>query len=631
MAISQKYFKYLKHFKNTNTLIDFKSNNVNSVALRHDVDHSLDAALEMAFFENYHGFKSTYFLLPYSSYWDDKDFFKKVSQIEDFGHEIGLHFNGIADWFVSRTDDIRYDLKKIINKFNQNNIKIYGISSHGDPLCYQYNFINYWAFVNIKPKNPNVDENGRTAEGVIDLSGKRVISYPDSDEIKRADGKKFKLWSLDYKKLTLQYHAWHLEFDKYFSDSGGSWERTGDPLKYNITNSRTQVLIHPEYWLDKPKVYFFLGPARSGSTWLTKIINNSTNISARHEYLLNQEFYNKETKFKNTHKIYKLQNNKNFVINKFIDFWEEVSNSKKSIAEINIYLECFIDDLRKIFPDAFFIHIKRKPHEVISSLINRGWYKNYPDFLRPKIFQKIKSEKIFYLSNKQFVRVLSYFTQVRNNLNNKCNYDIDMNKAFNDINYLKKKLFKLGIYLYPLLIENYRNKLNLNKEYNYPYYSEWDIEKKKFYKKNISSLDRLSLIKSNASYDLINKLHINFNDDGHFFKSRLIKINKESFFNFYIFKKFKNIKKIEVLISLKLSSKNQRRIPLFLNEYKSQFYKKFSRRNLAFLSNSQLNYSFTTFINPRTKYFNFEIPKNYIINFDINSFDVRIFGHVQDL
>jgi len=621
MTISNKYLKYLNHFNKTQTLSNFHKYGSNVVSLRHDVDHSIDAALEMAFFENYHGYRSTYFILPYSSYWNDNDLYKKILQIADFGHEIGIHFNGISDWINHNISDIEYDLIKIIKNFNENGIRINGISSHGDSLCYKYNYINYWAFKNIKPDNPKLSESGRTAEGVVDKSGEKKIIYPDDDCIIRDDGKKFKFWSIDYNSLKIKYHAWHLKFNNYYSDSGGSWKRTNDPLNFNITNNKTQVLIHPEYWLDTPKLYFFLGPARSGSTWLSNIINKSSNIKARHEYLLNQAFFNKEVNFKHTHHVRKLEKNNKFINNRFINFWEEFYSSNVSIAEVNIYLENFIQKLQNIFPNAIYIYLKRNPYEVISSLMNRGWYIKYPDPLRPSIKYNVGNQKRLFFPiffSNQFFRVISYVQQTYNNLNNKCNYSIDMNKSFQDVEYLKTKLFKIGIYLYPLFIENYNDKLNLNKNKNnnFQNFSKWSVRKKNIYKSIFFNLNKFRLLKNNKTITRYNNLEIEFSNEDLFFQSSLINANGL----------------LEINLHISLLKCNNRRVPLTLFEFKSKtfFGLNFTkslifRRHLFFMSQSVFNYKINVPLHPNTKLIYLSIPKRYIEVLNIKKCNIKLF------
>ena len=66
-----------------------------NVILRHDVDLSLDKALEFAKFENSLGVTSTYYILL-SSYWYniiDPASVKMIKAISELGHDIGLHFD----------------------------------------------------------------------------------------------------------------------------------------------------------------------------------------------------------------------------------------------------------------------------------------------------------------------------------------------------------------------------------------------------------------------------------------------------------------------------------------------------------------------------------------------------------
>ncbi|QCR31981.1 hypothetical protein [Lysinibacillus sp. SGAir0095] len=75
-----------------------------SVILRHDVDFSIDKALEIAKIESRNGVKSTYFILLSTNFYNvfSKQSYEKLHQIIDLGHEIGLHF-----------DETRYEITTI--------------------------------------------------------------------------------------------------------------------------------------------------------------------------------------------------------------------------------------------------------------------------------------------------------------------------------------------------------------------------------------------------------------------------------------------------------------------------------------------------------------------------------------
>jgi hypothetical protein len=73
------------------------TNNTNHLCLilRHDVDFSLDYALEMAEYENKLGARSTYYVLLHSDYYNPSSppCRKQISKICELGHEIGLHWD----------------------------------------------------------------------------------------------------------------------------------------------------------------------------------------------------------------------------------------------------------------------------------------------------------------------------------------------------------------------------------------------------------------------------------------------------------------------------------------------------------------------------------------------------------
>lgn len=65
------------------------------VILRHDVDYSPRAALELAKLEAAEGWRSTYFLLPSGPYYNllEPETASLPRQLVDLGHEVGLHYD----------------------------------------------------------------------------------------------------------------------------------------------------------------------------------------------------------------------------------------------------------------------------------------------------------------------------------------------------------------------------------------------------------------------------------------------------------------------------------------------------------------------------------------------------------
>lgn len=73
------------------------------VILRHDVDNDLEKALKLAQVEQSIGVKSTYFVLVTSDFYNifSKDNSKRISEIINYGHQIGLHFDETA-YFIQQ-------------------------------------------------------------------------------------------------------------------------------------------------------------------------------------------------------------------------------------------------------------------------------------------------------------------------------------------------------------------------------------------------------------------------------------------------------------------------------------------------------------------------------------------------
>ena len=83
MSIKPDYFRYLNHIGESITLRELHDapDRPHAVALRHDVDHDLDLALEMAHHEHARGIRATYFLLHSAGYWQDPQLADKCGQL----------------------------------------------------------------------------------------------------------------------------------------------------------------------------------------------------------------------------------------------------------------------------------------------------------------------------------------------------------------------------------------------------------------------------------------------------------------------------------------------------------------------------------------------------------------------
>lgn len=448
MSLDSAYEKYLAHFGETVpvSILHQEPDLPGLCAMRHDVDYDLDMALELAHWEHHWGKRATYFILPTAAYWeDDPRLVEKCLQLQDYGHEVGLHVNCLVEWATGKTDDPGTLLQNQLDRLREGGVGITGISAHGDAACYEYNISNYWCFHELRPQDPFASENGRTAEGLYDPDKARRLAYPENHEISRPDGARFPLWSVSMQSLGLHYHAWHTRFDRYFSDSGSDWKRTPDPMEYKQGRERWQVLMHPLYWRGPRRLYFFLSSARSGSRWLSEVLEQGTPLQARHEYILNQDFHRGETSHKATADIRRLENNPAEVNARLGEAWEELNDLEKDYAEVNVYLESFVEELRRFFPEATFVHLHRNPKDVVRSLMDRDWYDTPEDPNHPQL-REVDAGEIT-----RFERVCQYVAEANERLLQICDHRLVLETLTSGSKSLGAALRQLGIAYHPRL------------------------------------------------------------------------------------------------------------------------------------------------------------------------------------
>jgi len=447
MPISDKYRTYLSHFGHTHTCrdtLDMPASR-SAIILRHDVDHDLDIALEMARVEHDAGFRATYFLLHTAGYWTDPALVAKCLQLQDYGHEVGLHVNLLTEWMQGTIDDPTKRLHELLEPLRAGGVEISGIAAHGDRACYERHFINYWCFRELRPDNPVEAEDGRTAEGPRDITHRSRISYPLGHTLTRADGRTLPLWSTSMTDAGIAYHAWHLPFDHYFSDSGGGWTRSADPLTADLSHGRHQVLMHPLYWQGMKRTYFFLSTARSGSKWLARFLDEATPLAVRHEYMLNQSYYDGETADKPTALYGKLAADPAQVGKLLANAWERRDKIEKDYAEVNVYLESQPDLLKNYFPEARYTLLTRNPKRVVRSIVNRGWYETPTDFAHRAV------DVPEWVEQGQFGRACLYVADTLRRLRGLCTDHIRLEDAVADLAGLTRKLESLGIVVHPRL------------------------------------------------------------------------------------------------------------------------------------------------------------------------------------
>lgn len=197
-----------------------------TIGLRHDVDDnpgSLDTAIRLAEWEFEHGYSSTYFLLHGSYYWDE-EMLVVAEQIEELGHEVGLHVNAIAE--ALRTGKEPHWLLQNALMELRTAVRVVGVVAHGDPLCHKAWFVN--------------DE-------LFSESARSDCGAPDR-EIKH-EGKTVKLQPLSRGTYGLEYDANWLSRGDYLSDSGGKWSQPFEEVAEAFPErGQLHLLVHPDWW-----------------------------------------------------------------------------------------------------------------------------------------------------------------------------------------------------------------------------------------------------------------------------------------------------------------------------------------------------------------------------------------------
>lgn len=438
------------------------------VALRHDVDHDLDLALELASAEARRELRATYFLLHTAYYWDDPAFDLKVSQLIAYGHEIALHVNVLTEWIAGEVDDVADAVAEHLDRLRATGASVTGTAAHGDKRCYAENYINYWIWRELRGPDPTRTESGLSAEGIRAKDPNRSIEYPSDELLRRADGGKLGLWSLAQRDHGIEYEAVRVPVDGYWSDTGGRWQ-SGDPFEADLSSGRHQLLIHPWWWRAEPRAIFCLGTARSGSKWLAGTVDRATSAVGLHDWTLNHE--RDDTDFPSRPRT-------RFDYQDLVEDPKEAARLirigfahrrllKRDAFEVNTYLEPFTRYLSSQQPAPTLVHIHRDGRKVVRSLLHRGWYRTPFDPRHLAVPIEGWSELT------QLERACWYYRHTQERLIDASEESISFERAIGEAGYLAAKLEQLGIVTHPLLWPDGAEAVDATIDFAVPPFESW--------------------------------------------------------------------------------------------------------------------------------------------------------------
>jgi hypothetical protein len=226
------------------TLAELASGTQSSAAarlfIRHDIDHDLQTAVEMAHWEADRGIRATYCVLHTAWYYGEfsaekyrhtTQMIEGVQEIQALGHEINLHNNLPTVALLAGGDPVEL-LSQELAFLRAAGIRVEGTSTHGDGLCRKLDYRNFELFEECLRAGP------------------RTVVY---------EGRELRLGAARLADHALSYEAYDFPKDLYITDSGGRPRveldrpgRGGKPRselgELSSEGWLTGLLTHPVWW-----------------------------------------------------------------------------------------------------------------------------------------------------------------------------------------------------------------------------------------------------------------------------------------------------------------------------------------------------------------------------------------------
>lgn len=415
---ADRYRILLEHLGPTVLLTELhRSTDADLVAMRHDVDHDLGVALDLSAIERHLGERrATYFILHTHPYCEEAVFLDRLRQLVDDGHEIGLHLDAIGAWWRGETDDPLGDVERWLDRVRGAGIEIVASAAHGARSCYEGNFANHWIWSELRGDDPATTMDGISAEGVAVEDPDFRLRYPRDHRVHRPDGGTLELWTASMHGLGIEYEACTVSVDEYWSDSGGAWKRSPDPVDHDLSRGRHQVLVHPWWWREPRRDVLVLGTARTGSKWLCGRMAAGTSARVLHERTLNQDGRSIEqvAGLKRT-------------AGDFVGLLEDVDRVKRLVddafvarhrdrrdtIEANVYLP-HVDPELLHREGLAIVHLHRDPANVVRSILERGWYETSDDRRHPRF--EVEGREGAWEAMTQVERACTYWAETNRRL-----------------------------------------------------------------------------------------------------------------------------------------------------------------------------------------------------------------------
>jgi hypothetical protein len=189
------------------------------IGLRHDCDNVIAPAVQMAEWEWERGYRSTYYILHTSPYWQEKDTLRAALEtIASCGHEIGIHNDAITVALETgrKPADVLFEAIEELRGYGH---EIRSTVAHGNKLCRVHNYVNDEMF----------EECFRRDYGNLWW--------------------RFKFDTTPLAEFGLDFDANWLPRGDYLSDSGGQWSQSFEEVAAAFpSRGQLHMLVHPDWW-----------------------------------------------------------------------------------------------------------------------------------------------------------------------------------------------------------------------------------------------------------------------------------------------------------------------------------------------------------------------------------------------